>query len=215
MKARLFSTRSLSLANSLKERLKSSSICKWELKGGEGPTHPDRTPSTRFRTKKEPMMMRGMKYIQFQVVPKASLVWKHHIYEVEPSSAWFDSAGANSAAHVVEDSRPSLHGDALEDGEHGKQDVVKLRDAVVGADPGISAFILVWTFPHSARKRQLWGVHSLVVCRRKQHSGLKNEPHISVIRITEILESNEECSCLNRCCQTKWIQISPHFCWCS
>lgn len=36
--------------------------------------HPDRTPNTRLRTKNEPMMMRGMKYIQFHVTPKASLV---------------------------------------------------------------------------------------------------------------------------------------------
>lgn len=48
-----------------------------QLKDGsvkEGGAHPDRTPSTRFSTKKEPIMMSGMKYIQFQVVPKASLV---------------------------------------------------------------------------------------------------------------------------------------------
>lgn len=60
-----------------------------------------------------------------------------------------------TAAHVVENSRPSLHGDALEDGEHGKQDVVELRDAVVGPDPGVSAFVLLRTLPHSAGKGQL------------------------------------------------------------
>lgn len=37
-------------------------------------TYPDRTPRTRFKTKNEPIMMRGMKYIQFHVIPKASLV---------------------------------------------------------------------------------------------------------------------------------------------
>ena len=37
---------------------------------------PGSTPRTRLRTKKDPMMMRGMKYSQFQVAPKASLVWK-------------------------------------------------------------------------------------------------------------------------------------------
>lgn len=72
MKARRFSTRSLSLANSLKTGALESDIKRMQLK--EGGTHPDRTPSTRFSTKKEPIMMSGMKYIQFQVVPKASLV---------------------------------------------------------------------------------------------------------------------------------------------
>lgn len=38
--------------------------------------YPDSTPRTRLRTKKDPMMMRGMKYSQFQVAPKASLVWR-------------------------------------------------------------------------------------------------------------------------------------------
>lgn len=37
-------------------------------------TYPDSTPSTRFSIKKEPMMMRGMKYNQFQVFPEASLL---------------------------------------------------------------------------------------------------------------------------------------------
>ena len=36
--------------------------------------HPDSTPSTRLSIKKEPMMMRGMKYSQFQVFPEASLL---------------------------------------------------------------------------------------------------------------------------------------------
>lgn len=46
--------------------------------GGEGwrLAYPDSTPRTRLRTKKDPMMMRGMKYNQFQVAPKASLVWR-------------------------------------------------------------------------------------------------------------------------------------------
>ena len=39
------------------------------------------------------------------------------------------------STHIVEHSCPSLHGDALEDSEHSEQDVVKLGDAVIGADP--------------------------------------------------------------------------------
>lgn len=40
------------------------------------PTYPDRTPRTRLSTKKDPMIIRGMKYSQFQVAPKASLAYK-------------------------------------------------------------------------------------------------------------------------------------------
>lgn len=61
----------------------------------------------------------------------------------------------NSATDIVENSRPSFHGDALEDGEHSKQDVVKLSDAIIGPDPGVSAFVLLRTLPHSTGKRQL------------------------------------------------------------
>lgn len=39
-------------------------------------SYPESTPSTRLSIKKEPMMMRGMKYSQFQVLPAASFVWK-------------------------------------------------------------------------------------------------------------------------------------------
>lgn len=39
-------------------------------------SYPESTPSTRLSIKKEPMMMRGMKYNQFQVLPAASFVWK-------------------------------------------------------------------------------------------------------------------------------------------
>lgn len=37
-------------------------------------SYPESTPSTRLSMKKEPMMMRGMKYNQFQVFPEASLL---------------------------------------------------------------------------------------------------------------------------------------------
>lgn len=39
-------------------------------------SYPESTPSTRLSMKKEPMMMRGMKYNQFHVLPAASFVWK-------------------------------------------------------------------------------------------------------------------------------------------
>lgn len=65
------------------------------------------------------------------------------------------STQLNLSAHIIENSRPSLHGDTLEDREHSKQDVVKLRDAVVGPDPGVVAIVTLWTLPHSAGKRQL------------------------------------------------------------
>lgn len=65
------------------------------------------------------------------------------------------AAELSGCAHVVEDGRPSLHGDALENSEHGKQDVVELRDAVVGADPGVVALIAHGAPPHPAGERQL------------------------------------------------------------
>lgn len=37
-------------------------------------TYPESTPSTRLSIKKDPMMMRGMKYNQFQAFPEASLL---------------------------------------------------------------------------------------------------------------------------------------------
>lgn len=46
----------------------------------------------------------------------------------------------SSATHVVQDCGPPFHGDALEDGQHSKEDVVKLRDPVVGTDP-LPAFV--------------------------------------------------------------------------
>lgn len=47
-----------------------------EGKDGRHLAYPDSTPRTRLSTKKDPMMMRGMKYSQFHVAPKASLVWR-------------------------------------------------------------------------------------------------------------------------------------------
>lgn len=68
-----------------------------------------------------------------------------------------------AGTHVVEHGRPALHGDALEDSEHGKQDVVELGDAVVGTDPAAVAVVFVRAPPHAARKLRLGRVHRLVV----------------------------------------------------
>lgn len=112
--------------------------------------------------------MRGMKYIQFQVGPKASLVWKSENPIISTHFVGnFLSTELNSCAHIIENGRPPLHGDALEDSENGKQDVVELRDAIIGTDPGVVAFIALWTLPHSAGKRQLWRVNSLVVYKNQ------------------------------------------------
>lgn len=46
-------------------------------------------------------------------------------------------------AHPVEDVSPSLHGDALEDGEHGEEEVVKVGDAPIGALPATPALRVV------------------------------------------------------------------------
>lgn len=57
-----------------------------------------------------------------------------------------------SGTHVVEHGGPPFHGDALEDGQHRKKDVIELRDPVVRADP-VLAFIAGWAALHTARVR--------------------------------------------------------------
>lgn len=47
--------------------------------------------------------------------------------------------GTLHVTHPVHDICPPLHGDALEDGHHGVDDVVKGGDAVVGSDPAETA----------------------------------------------------------------------------
>lgn len=49
--------------------------------------------------------------------------------------------------YKVEHVCPSLHGDALEDGEHSKQDVVELSDAVVWSKPATLTHCAVRTQP--------------------------------------------------------------------
>lgn len=58
---------------------------------------------------------------------------------------------ANRLTHVVEHFCPSLHSDALEDGEYGKQDVVELGDARVWSKPAALAHGTVGTL--SGRRR--------------------------------------------------------------
>lgn len=46
---------------------------------------------------------------------------------------------AHAETYPVQDRRPSLHSYALEDSEHGKADVIKIGDPMIGAIPGIEA----------------------------------------------------------------------------
>lgn len=46
---------------------------------------------------------------------------------------------ATGAAHPVQHVRPTLHGDALEHRQHGKQEVVKVGDSVVWTLPAFPA----------------------------------------------------------------------------
>jgi hypothetical protein len=39
------------------------------------------------------------------------------------------------STHIVHDGGPSLHGNALENGDHGKGNVVKWGDPIVGPNP--------------------------------------------------------------------------------
>lgn len=55
---------------------------------------------------------------------------KLHIpYEYHPTDV------SSEGTYIVEDVHPSLHGDALENSENSKEDVVKVGDAEVGSDP--------------------------------------------------------------------------------
>lgn len=45
----------------------------------------------------------------------------------------------SEGTHPVQDVGPALHGDALEDRQHGKQEVVKVGDAVIGTLPTLPA----------------------------------------------------------------------------
>ena len=65
-------------------------------------------------------------------------------------------------SYIVEYSGPSLHGDALEDSENGEQDVVKLSDAVIRADPPIAAVVASGTLTHATRELHLRGVNCLI-----------------------------------------------------
>ncbi len=65
-------------------------------------------------------------------------------------------------SYIVENSGPSLHGDALEDSENSKQDVVKLSDAVIRADPRVAAVVIGRTLTHTTRELCLRGVHCLI-----------------------------------------------------
>ena len=52
-------------------------------------------------------------------------------------------------AHIVEEVGPPFHGDALEDGEDGEEDVVELRDPIIGTNP-LPALIARRTALHPA-----------------------------------------------------------------
>lgn len=65
-------------------------------------------------------------------------------------------------AYIVKDGGPSLHCDALEDGENSKQDVVKLSDAVVRTDPSVAAQVAGGTLANATGELQLRRVHRLI-----------------------------------------------------
>lgn len=65
-------------------------------------------------------------------------------------------------AYIIENSGPSLHGDALEDGENSKQDVVKLSDSIVWTDPGVTAHVAGGTLANTTGELQLRWVHCLI-----------------------------------------------------
>ncbi len=150
----------------------------------EGSTYPLRTPSTKLSIKKDPRMMRGIKYIQLKLLPSASFVCNKETqmlanFNVETAALTsieggqsrpqtqnpkrpaersisfqtttlhVDSSEKNNVrkekrSYVVQNVGPAFHGDALEDGEHGIDDVVEAGDTIV------------WTLPIGSTVRALW-----------------------------------------------------------
>lgn len=77
-----------------------------------------------------------------------------------------------SSTHIVQHGGPPFHGDALEDGQHSKKDVIKLGDPIIGANP-VPAFITSWAALHTTWVR---GVKSFQnTCRHIWRAG--NKPH--------------------------------------
>ncbi len=137
-------------------------------------TYPLRTPSTKLSIKKDPRMMRGIKYIQLKLLPSASFVCKE-ISKIVPhvpllkckviwSSAVCSWAGIDGETkrencreierkgrfngektYVVQNTGPAFHGDALEDGEHSVDNVVEAGDSVVRTLPVRAAVRSLWT----------------------------------------------------------------------
>lgn len=68
-----------------------------------------------------------------------------------------------SSTYIVEQVRPALHGDTLEDGEDSKQDVVKLCDAVVWSQPVLPTHGALGTQP-GRRLRPTWKLFPDLTC---------------------------------------------------
>lgn len=66
-------------------------------------------------------------------------------------------------AYIVENSSPALHGDTLEHGEHCKEDVVELSDAIVRPNPRAITVVFLRTPAYAAGKLHFGGVHCLVI----------------------------------------------------
>lgn len=62
-------------------------------------------------------------------------------------------------SYPVQNGGPPLHGDALEDGEHGKANVIKVCDSVVRPIPGIEARRVVGVADEAASRSR-----SRIVC---------------------------------------------------
>ncbi len=72
----------------------------------------------------------------------------YHLHLKDPFYSPWNLATLNwLTGYPVENVGPALHGDALEDGENSKQDVVKLGDAIVWSQPVLSTHGAFWTQP--------------------------------------------------------------------
>ena len=76
--------------------------------------------------------------------------------------------------HKVHDGRPTLHGDALKDGEHGESDIVERRNTVIGTFPvGVDenklvALVITIATALVAFVALVSAFHILIECAREQ-----------------------------------------------
>jgi len=66
-------------------------------------------------------------------------------------------------SHIVQSGSPAFHGDALEDGQHGVDDVVEADDAVLRSFPALQTRRLIATVIAASEAARLLGARMFVL----------------------------------------------------